>query len=288
MHAHMLHNGEIRLVSDPVLSAGQVGLLTGWGVFSTIRVYDGVMFHFERHFSRMQHDAKLLRVPFPTDRELLERQLYQLIAANQAKRATLRVSVVRNKGGMFEGPGEKADFEVIGFTREVADWPGEVRLGVVPNARHAASEFSGAKCLSWAQNLVHYERAREKGLDEVLLLNERGEIAECTSANVFLVSGNEVWTPPLNSGCLPGVTRAVLLEEIEIEGLTVIERPLFPEHLEAADEVCITSTTRELLPANFIEGHEIQGGRAVCDRIVLALQDHIRAHITSKKVPVQI
>src|SRR4029077_2789782 len=110
------------------------------------------------------------------------------------------------------------------------------------------SEFSGAKVLSWAENLTRYERAHEQGFDEVVLLNERSEVAECTSANLFAVQGTRVYTPPLSSGCLPGVTRAVLLEEVKVPGLTIEEKDLRPEDLEASDEVFLTSTTREVLP----------------------------------------
>ena len=178
MHRFLLHNDEIRDAGELCVSPGQVGLLNGWGVFSTIRVYDGVMFAWERHFARMQRDAKLMRVPFPAKAAWLEERLYRLIEANHAREATLRVVVVRNRGGMWEGPAVQRDgreFDVIAFTADVADWGGGVKLGVVPNARYAANEFAGVKYLSWSQNLTWYERAHEQGLDEVLLLNEGGE-----------------------------------------------------------------------------------------------------------------
>ena len=289
MHALMLHNGEIHPVSDLSLSAGQVGLLSGWGVFSTIRVYDGVMFHWERHYARMKQDAKRMRVPFPEDAAALEADLNRLIVANgpadgsTLPNSTLRVLVVRNKGGLYEGPGPMPDFDVIAFTTEIYGWPESVRLGVIPNARYAASEFRGVKELSWAHNLTWYERAHEQGYDEVILLNEHGEVAECTSANIFVVKGDEVWTPPLESGCLPGVTRSVLLEDLKVDGIRFVERRITLEDLGAADEVCITSTTRELIAADYIEGLEITGGSETCERIVLALKSHIRNYIYSKK-----
>src|ERR1041385_3878820 len=112
MHSYLLHNDDIRDTAAQDLSAGQVGLLNGWGVFSTIRVYDGVMFAWERHWARMQTDAARMRVPFPPAPESLARQLQQLIEANQAWNATLRVAVIRNRGGMFEGPGPMRPFDV--------------------------------------------------------------------------------------------------------------------------------------------------------------------------------
>ena len=87
------------------------------------------------------------------------------------------------------------------------------------NARHAACQFAGTKILSWAMNLTWLESAQARGFDEVILLNERGEVAECTSANIFIANGSQVWTPPLSSGCLPGITREVLLGEIRVPGI---------------------------------------------------------------------
>jgi branched-chain amino acid aminotransferase len=284
MHRFLLHNDEIRDAGDRMVSPGQVGLLNGWGVFSTIRVYDGVMFAWARHWARMQRDAARLRVPFPERPEWLEEKLNRLIDANQAWNSTLRVVVVRNRGGMWEGPAATRDFDVVAFTAEVNQWGDTVRLGVVPNARHAANEFAGVKYLSWSQNLTWYERAHEQGFDEVILLNERAEVSECTSANVFVVEGTRVWTPPLTSGCLPGVTRSILVEEFDAG-----EKVLFPMDLEHADEVFVTSTTREIMPVVSIEGLKLRGGRTATAGLQAAFTDYVRQYVEPRRraVPVR-
>jgi len=292
MHRFLLHNDDIRDAGDFSLSPGQVGLLSGWGVFSTLRVYDGVMFAFDRHFERMRRDAARMRVPFPTQPEWLESRLQRLIEANQSApgkplNATLRVVIVRNRGGLYEGPGIPRDFDAIAFTVDMVRWPEAAKLGLIPHGRHAASEFAGTKYISWAENLTRYERAHQQGLDEVILLNERGEVAECTSANVFIVdSEHRVWTPPLSSGGLGGVTRAVLLEEIRVPEIAIAEKPLLPADLASASEVFITSTTRELLPVVSIEGLPIQGGRAVCDRLRQAFSAHVNQYVKLRPNPV--
>ena len=292
MHRFLLHNDDIRDAGDFSLSAGQVGLLAGWGVFSTLRVYDGVMFAFGRHWERMRRDAARMRVPFPAQPEWLESRLQRLIEANQAApgkplNATLRVVIVRNRGGLYEGPAIARDFDTIAFTVDMVRWPQTVKLGVVPNGRHAASEFAGTKYTSWAENLTRYERAHQQGSDEVILLNERGEVAECTSANVFVVdSDHRVWTPPISSGGLGGITRAVLLEEIRVPEIAIAEKVLFPADLSSASEVFITSTTRELLPVAAIEGLPIQGGRAVCDRLRKVFSLHVNQYVKLRPNPV--
>lgn len=284
MHRFLLNNDEIlEAESAHVLSPGQVGLLTGWGVFSTLRVYDGVPFAYERHWARMRADAVRVHVPFPKHPEWLEERLLKLIEANQAWNCTLRVTVVRNRGGLFEGPGQTRDFDLIGFTVDRVKWPPSAKLGMVENARHAASEFAGAKVTSWVDNLARYERAHEQGLDEVILLNERGEVSECTSANVFVVNGSRVWTPPLAAGCLAGVTRAVLLEEVRVPGLEIEEKTLTPADLEIADEVFVTSTTRELLPVSRIEGMQIPGGHTVCDALQDAFSKCVERYVTPRR-----
>jgi branched-chain amino acid aminotransferase len=106
--------------------------------------------------------------------------------------------------------------------------------------------------LSWAQNVLLLERARAGGFDDALLLNERGELAECTSANIFLVRRGEVFTPPLSSGCLPGVTREVLLGIAAQAGVAIREEVLTLDDLSGAEEVFISSTTREVAGVKFV------------------------------------
>jgi branched-chain amino acid aminotransferase len=283
MHRFLLHNDEIRDTAEHVVSPGQVGLMNGWGIFSTIRVQDGVLFAWERHWARMQRDAARMRVPFPESEKWLEDRLHRLIEKNRAANATLRVVIVRNRGGMWEGPvaAERA-FDTIAFTAALNDWGEPVKLGVVPHARHAASEFAGTKYNSWSENLTRYERAHEQDLDEVVLLNERGEVAECTSANIFIVQGDRAWTPPLSDGCLPGVTRALLLEEIRVPGITVAEKTILTADLEAADEIFITSTTRDLMPVTSVKGLNIKGGRQVCDRLQQAFVEYTAKYVAGR------
>jgi branched-chain amino acid aminotransferase len=283
MHRFLLHNDEIRDASEHILSAGQVGLLSGWGVFSTLRVYDGVPFAWERHWQRMKRDAERMRIPFPSEARWLEERLLRLLDANRAVNATLRVYVVRDRGGIWEGPGQAREFDVIAFTADVNPWPEAVKLALLPHGRHAASEFAGTKYLSWGENLMRYERAHEQGFDEVILLNERGEVSECTSANVFAVQGDRVWTPPQSDGCLAGVTRSVLLEEVRVPGLTIGEKTLLPRDLETADEVFITSTTRELLPVASVESLRINPAHATRDRLQNAFSERVQAYTAQRR-----
>jgi branched-chain amino acid aminotransferase len=288
LHRHVLHNDEIQDVTTLSLSPGQVGLLAGWGVFSTLRVADGVLFAWERHWARIQRDAAAFHVALPHDPEAVRRKLLQLVEANQAYYSTLRLVIVRNGGGMWAGPSNGRESDLIALTADSKDWGEGVKLAYVPESRHAACQFAGTKILSWAMNLTWLESAQCRGFDEVILLNERGEVAECTSANIFIANGNEVWTPPLSSGCLPGITREVILNEIRTPGIQVGEKPLLPGDLESADEVFITSTTRDLLPVVQIEDRK--AGRTDRARVLLAesFGEYLRNYVASHKEAAQI
>jgi branched-chain amino acid aminotransferase len=282
VHRYILHNDKIHEASAQVLSPGQVGLLSGWGVFSTLHVAGGVLFAWERHWARMTKDAALMRVPLP-DSGHVRQKLLQLVEANKAYDATLRVVVVRNGGGIWEGPPTGRSSDVIALTADLKDWGAGVKLSYVEQARHAACMFAGTKILSWAMNLTWVEEAHEKGFDEVILLNERGEVAECTSANLFIANGSRVSTPPLSSGCLPGITREVLLAEIKAPGIRVEEKALQPGDLEAADEVFITSTTRDLLPVLQIEDKKVGRTDHTRQALARAFSEYVRNYVATHK-----
>ncbi|HEY3938750.1 MAG TPA: aminotransferase class IV [Bryobacteraceae bacterium] len=284
MHRFLLHNGALRENKEALLSPGQVGFLNGWGVFSTLRVSEGVLFAFDRHYARLRRDAALLHVPFTLSAAELEKSLLTLVDANHVADATLRVAIVRNKGGLFESPALTRDADLIAFTADLSAWGAGVNLSYVANGRFAASPFSGVKYTSWAENLTWYEQAHQNGFDEVILLNERGQVSECTSANIFAIKDGRVLTPPLASGCLPGVTRAILLEEIRLAGLAIFERELTPADLDESDQVFVTSTTRDLLPVFSVDRRPLRQDRQRLASLQRAFLDFRAAYTADRKV----
>ena len=252
MDSLIYHNDRILPLTDARLSPGQMGLLMGWGVFTTLRIYEGVPFAFDRHWPRMAHDAERLGITLNYDQEAVRAAIIKLASSNQRREAMARVSFVKNQGGTWAHAPEGPATDLLIFTRDVATWPVASRLMLVRDAIFAAGRLAGAKMLSWVQNAGVLERAHAEGYDDALLLNEQGQIGECTSANIFLVRGGKVLTPPLTSGCLPGVTRDVLLEVIPAAGYELLQQDLTPDDLTSANEVFITSTTREVAPVNVI------------------------------------
>lgn len=263
IHTHILHNGQVEDASKAAFRPGQIGVLAGWGVFTTLRVRHGSLFAWDRHWARMNRDARLLNLTMPEDPTVVQQDLLRLVEANRQTDCTLRLAILRNSGGMWEDPLSSVHpVDIVAMTATSKQWGAGVKLGIQPDARHAACEFAGAKVLSWAQNLSWAERAIKAGNDEVLLLNEHGRVAECTSANVFAVYGDNVFTPPLSDGCLPGITREILLE-LSGQGISVSEQPMVVGDFYAADAAFITSTTRNVLPIREIAGHAIAQASAV-------------------------
>ncbi|HEV2961341.1 MAG TPA: aminotransferase class IV [Candidatus Angelobacter sp.] len=286
MHPYVLHNDQIVSATEPVLRPGQLGLLSGWGVFTTFRIYDGVPFAFERHWRRLSRDAQLLHVPLAQNPEQIRADLFRLIDANDAREAVLRLCIVRNEGSIWAGPGSGNPSDVIAMTNNLQQWKDTARLSVASNIRYTAFPFAGTKTLSWAHSLTLVETARHEGFDEVILLNERGEATECTSANLFATKDGVTCTPPLSSGASPGVTRATMLEELDLADTPVIEKALCVEDLYQADEVFITSTSRELLPVECIQNRVLAGAAGhwpVMTKLRQALRNYVQRYIEKQK-----
>jgi branched-chain amino acid aminotransferase len=246
MDTLILHNDQIVPLKEAHLSPGQVGLLMGWGIFTTLRIYRGVPFAFERHWARMARDAQRLEIPMSYQQDAVARAVVELARANQRPEGMARVSFVKNRGGLWAQAEDLPPTDLLIFTRELVAWPAAHRLQVQPMGIFSAGRYAGAKMLSWVPHAAVLEGAHAEGFDDALLLNEKGQLAECTSANVFLVRGRKVLTPPLSSGCLAGITREILFEVAPRAGIELREQELTPDDLSSADEVFISSTTREV------------------------------------------
>jgi branched-chain amino acid aminotransferase len=257
VHGHVLHNDRIDSLDQVRLSPGQAGLLSGWGLFTTMRVYNGQLFAFERHWSRLERDARRIELPLPLSSEVALPALRKLLATNRVESGCMRVYFIYNKIGFWKSAEPFPAVDFLAYTTDLPDRGGAVRLAIAEQGRHAAHPLTGTKVTSWLDNVWNLKRANERGFDEVILLNERAEVAECTATNIFVCLNGEVRTPPLSSGCLAGVTREILLEQAPAAGVKVVEATVTPRDLDQAEEVFVTSTTREVQPVQAIEAHGV-------------------------------
>ncbi len=251
IHPNVFHNDALLPIEKVRLSPGQAGLICGWGIFTTLRISRGEAFAYERHWRRLEKDAGITRLPMPYTAAKVRVHLHEVIRANKVTEGCARIYLVYN---------------AVGF------WQSDEKLPQVDLIIYSA----GVKSISWLNNVWAVGEAVKEGFDEVVMLNERGEVAECTSANIFAVKNEKILTPPLNSGCLEGVTRGILMEIAPEAGVSVIEQTLRAEDLYSADEVFISSTNRNLISVGEIAGHQIAAPGPVCER----LNDLFDAYVT--------
>ncbi len=282
IHRHVWHNDRLVPVEQMRLSPGQAGLLNGWGLFTTLRVFDGIPFAFERHWRRLQKDAARTHLPFPFEADTVRGQLAQVLSANGVKEGTARIYVVHNQTGFWVSDEKFPPVDLILYSAGLPAYREPVRLAMRADGRHAASPLAGVKTTAWLINVWNLYEAQQRGFDEVVLLDEHGHVSECTAANIFAAKGWGVYTPPLTTGCLEGVTRGILMEISTRAGVPVEEKLMTPDDLYAADEVFISSTNRSLLAVGEIEGRKIcQAPGQVMQRLEKAFEEFVHAYLAS-------
>jgi branched-chain amino acid aminotransferase len=277
IHRIVFHNERLLPVEQVRLSPGQSGLLSGWGLFTTMRIVAGVPFAFERHWKRLARDAERTHCPFPFEEEVVRGHLAEVLRANGVREGCARIYVVSNQIGFWRSDENFPAADLLITSSGLPSYRDPLRLGLLEQGRHAASPLAGVKVTSWLPNVWALSEAQREDHDEVVLLNERGEVAECTAANVFCARGGRVLTPPLSSGCLAGITREVVMEIAPGQGIPVEERTLFPGDLYAADEVFISSTNRSMLNVSEIAGKKIAIPR---DLIARRLEKIFNAYVS--------
>jgi branched-chain amino acid aminotransferase len=283
IHRNVFHNDTLKPVEKIRLSPGQAGLLCGWGIFTTMRIARGEAFAYERHWKRLEKDAAITHIPMPYSAAKVRVHLHEVIRANKVENGCARIYFIYNSVGFWQSEEERPQTDLIIYSAPMPQYSEPIRLGMLEHGRHAGTPLAGVKSTSWLPNVWAVGEAQREGLDEVVLLNERGEIAECTAANIFVVKNGKVYTPPLSSGCLEGVTRAILFEIAPEAGVPVIQQTLRPEDLYAADEVFISSTNRNLIGVGEIAGHTIANAPGpVTHQLDELFDGHVAEYVTRR------
>jgi branched-chain amino acid aminotransferase len=228
------------------------GFLYGFGLFETMRAYDGYIFCLDRHLERMYQSAEVLRWNLPWRKEELAEQILKTLASVHGHNAYIRVTVTRGIGtGLDLTTCIEPSFVIM--VRPYQPLPAQKyhqgwHLITSMIRRNATSPLSRVKSLNYADNLLAKQEARHKGADEALFLNEAGYVAECSTANVFLVKNGVLSTPCLDSGILNGITRQVVLELGEKSGIPVSQPWVGLADLNDADEIFCTNSLMEIMP----------------------------------------
>jgi len=283
IHRYIFHNENLLPVEKARLSPGQAGLICGYGIFTTVRIARGEAFAYERHWRRLEKDAGRIRLPMPYSAAKVRMNLHEVIQANKVTDGCARIYFVYDSVGPWQSEEPRPQVDLLINTAPLPEYSATARLTLRAHGRHAAAALSGVKSISWLNNVWAVSEASKEGFDEVVLLNERGEIAECTSANIFAVKDGKIFTPPLNSGCLEGVTRGILMEIAPDARLSIAEQTVRPEDLYSADEVFISSTNRNVIGVGEIAGHVIANSPGPVTRSLSKLfQANIEDYVTRR------
>lgn len=252
-------DGRIVPLRRPVIRSDDRALLYGLGAFETIRVYAGVPFDLEAHLARMRRTVRALPCDAPDlSTERVRRAVVALIRANRIRGdAAVRITLT---GGPEGGRGL-----LIAHARPVIPDPEILRargarLVTVPWRRIPAAPLQGHKTLNYLEHLLARAHARRRRGDEAIYLDPRGCVLEGSLSSVFVVCRGRVWTPPLRTGILPGITRARVCRIIRALRIPLREERLPLRKLLTADEVFITSSTNEVLPVGRIDGRPLRRG----------------------------
>ena len=226
------------------------GLTVGDGVFETVKTIDGVPFALTRHLDRLDSSAATLGLQ--VDRELVARAARAVLAAHAVGAlGRLRITLTGGRGPYGSDRGDATPTLVVTHSA-LPPWPDTAAVVTVPWVRNERSAVAGAKTTSYAENVVALAYAKAHGGGEAIFANTVGALCEGTGSNVFLALDGRLVTPPLTSGCLAGVTRALVVEWVGAEEVDV---PLAA--LAAADEVFLTSTTRDVQPVATVDGRAV-------------------------------
>lgn len=227
------------------------GLLTGDGVFETLRAYSGMPFAWTRHLERLRASADALGLHL-LDEAVLREATEATMAANGIADGRLRITVTGGRAPLGSARGSGTPMTIVAAAPMDPPAPA-VGLAVVPWSRNERGALAGVKSTSYAENVRALAFAAEHGAGEAVFANTRGNLCEATGSNVFLVKAGLVLTPPLSAGCLAGVTRALVLDCCAAEGIEAQEADVPIDGLARADEVFLTSTTREVQPVASVD-----------------------------------
>jgi branched-chain amino acid aminotransferase len=264
-------NGTIAPADKAVIPVYDHGFLYGEGVYETLRTYSRVPFLFDRHVRRLRASADHLRLPVPFDDKTLARSIADTMAAafgqDSTSEAYIRVLLTRGVGELTYDVKATPDPSLVLIVKPLEEPPPRVfeagiTISLVPILRnHPGSVNPIIKSNNLLNNALAMQEAHRRGGEEALMCNYRGELSECSQSNFFLVRKGVALTPASEAGLLEGVTRAFLFEVGRDVGIEARDETLYPKDLDTADEVFITSTTRELSPVVRIDDRVVGSGR---------------------------
>ena len=276
--------------ADAKVSVFDHGLLYGDGVFEGIRAYNGRVFKLREHIDRLFYSAKAILLDIPMSHAELMQATVESCRQNNLRDGYIRLVVTRGIGTLGLNPNKCKRGSVIIIADKIQVYPPEMyengmAIVTVATTRNLHSALNPAiKSLNYLNNILAKIEANNAGVEEAIMLNSEGFVAECTADNIFLVKGNQLLTPPLSAGALYGITRGTVMELARAQGMPVSEPNLTRYDVFNADECFLTGTGAELIPVIKVDGRIIGTGKP--GPVTRQLIEKYRAVVNSTGEPI--
>lgn len=252
---------------DAKISVYDHGLLYGDGVFEGMRSYGGRVFRMDAHLERLWHSAKAIWLEIPLAPAEMAEAVNETLRRNELQDAYIRLIVTRGAGTLGLDPNRTSNPQVIIIADKISLYPTEfyengleiVTVSTIRN--HPAALSPRIKSLNYLNNILAKIEGLQAGCIEALMLNHKGEVAECTGDNIFLVREGKVYTPPIDAGILEGITRQAVLDLAVEAGIEVREIPLTKHDVYIADECFLTGSAAEVIPVVKVDSRKIGEGK---------------------------
>ncbi|MCU0715131.1 MAG: branched-chain-amino-acid transaminase [Pirellula sp.] len=251
---------------DAKISVYDHGLLYGDGVFEGMRSYSGKVFRLKEHLDRLYESARAICLEIPMSKADMEKATYETLQKNSLVDAYIRLIVTRGAGSLGLDPNKTSDPQVIIIADSISLYPAEfydkglkiITASTIRN--HPAALSPRIKSLNYLNNIMAKIEGLQAGCIEALMLNHKGEVAECTGDNIFIVKSGVLMTPPKDAGILEGITRNAILDLAKELGIIAFEQTMTRHDLFVADECFLTGSAAEVIPVVTIDGRPVGGG----------------------------
>lgn len=260
-------NGEYFSKDDAKISVYDHGLLYGDGVFEGMRIYSGKVFRLQQHLIRLWESALSIGLSIPMTIEQLFDDVNECVAKNGLDEGYIRLIVTRGSGPLGLDPYKCSDPQVICIVDSITLYPDELYqnglelVTAVTIRNHPAALSARVKSLNYLNNIMAKMEGLKAGCVEALMLNHKGEVAECTGDNIFIVKNGLLMTPPVEAGILEGITRNAVLELADELGIDAIETALTRHDIYVADECFLTGSAAEVIAAVKLDDRVIGDGK---------------------------
>lgn len=273
-------NGQLFDREDAKISVFDHGLLYGDGVFEGMRSYGGRVFQLTEHLDRLWESARAIQLEIPGSKHEMAKAVNDTLAVNKLTDGYIRLVVTRGSGTLGLDPNRCSHPQVIIIADKISLYPEEnyvqglelVTASTIRN--HPAALSPRIKSLNYLNNILAKIEGLRAGCVEALMLNHKGEVAECTGDNIFIVRHGVLLTPPIDAGILEGITRNVVLELAEQNGIQVSQSPFTRHDIFVADECFLTGSAAEVIPVVKLDGRVIGDGAPgeITNRLIQAFK----------------